>query len=623
MITFLIVGLTSPNLEPPNISLNTGHFMSSCLNEECDEPLMCDAVTHTCRFPEGVPCTSQSSCITGLICSGICATGPVGGLDELCPCDENYVCVPQGTGQASICKGDGGAPCTSYIDCTSFLCNRGICSSGAPNSYPCTNDSSCASNNCSYGYCQPENVVTGVLGSFCSCSNNDFGASCNEDLFLNCQCDEITNIGYCMTASQGILSSCSTNSLCSTNLICYNQELDLCNVTDPGSCLCLFPRNDPNLVSGTVDCIIGMVPGQVSQEQCFNDIGLGCDDNNLCYSTNCGGPAVIATYQFITSDGGDTLYSNTMFPGANITRIDAPIVFPSNINYDPHKMFAVSLDDSMIDIIYVVDKNQGLLSITYDTSGELTPELEILLPQVNDAACNNDTYVAVIDNQLYMGSSFDNLTNLGYQYTNESTLLSINYVSVSVEDDLMIVTHEGNVYIRRNGTNSYELAIGIRGGYNGRSIVGVTGPAMFYYDEIQNLAGTGAVVCDPSLEVSDNPISCPSYNNFAFIGEYEGRDHVVQFSGNIGGIAMPVDRAGVIDYQVYDYNIYSTEENGMLESNIITLSRAYQDGVYINNVVSLSLGGNTTVVPYLVGDTSKCCASRRGYYIMSRASCRG
>lgn len=625
-IIFLVVGATDPITVPPVITPSNGLYMNSCVDIPCKDPYVCDGTSFTCRLPEGFPCDTFFSCTEGLICSGICATGPVGGLNELCPCDDNYTCVQQGGLMPNICKGASGAPCQFSTDCLSNTCNYysqtdGICAGGFPNSYPCFNHDDCSSKNCNNGFCQPQGTVTGVIGSACACG--PVGARCNESQLLICECSSTSNVGVCITADQGLLSGCSILSTCSPGLVCYNETFEDCNESDPGQCTCLFPRNDPNLSSDNNYCITGM-RYSTSGERCLNDRLLGCEESRMCAGSNCSGPPVIASFIFT----GDNVSSSILFPGANKTEIFPAINFGSNMIFDPHRLLAISRPNSFIDDLYVVDKNMGLVSVVYDTVSRNPVIGSVVLDNVTDMSFNGSSYLVAIGNELFIGDNLTSLMSIGEAYMQSGQTIQITYISISVDDDILISSLTSSnmydIYVKRSGENYYNIVTAVRGEHNGELLSNIPGPGSFYFDIGQNIAPDRPNVCNPSEEVDPNinyGVICPSYQNIAFVDSYEQTPKVLQYSGDIGGIAMPVDRTGEIDYRVYDYSIYSDPVEGMSNSNIITLSAAYANGQFIGNVVSLSLGGLTTVVPYIVGNKSKCAVSANGYYIISVGSC--
>lgn len=205
--TAAIIIAININIKSTSISINQGLFLASCVTGPCSQPYICDGASFTCKLPQGAICSNYADCVTGLICSGICATGPIGGLNQLCPCNPGYTCITEVTG-ANLCKGLSGTSCIINSDCASDICAFGVCTAGLPNSYPCIINSDCGSNNCSLGFCQAQGFVSGAIGAACinaNCLHNTDrnGASCTTlpDLTVICACIMGTdNPGTCVAA---------------------------------------------------------------------------------------------------------------------------------------------------------------------------------------------------------------------------------------------------------------------------------------------------------------------------------------------------------------------------------------------------------------------------------------
>lgn len=658
IIVFIAWGISDPTTtlgEP--VEVETGTFLSACTTTSCNNNLICDGTNFTCKLPSGVPCLLYSDCVTGLICSGLCATGDVGSLNQLCPCNDGYQCTKQ-IGGLTICKGLGGTQCGTGPDCVSTICNGGVCAAGAPNSFPCSMNSTCASGNCSLGFCQNFGVTSGVIGAACAAPCVTFGtagAGCNstDQDPLQCQCSAANTPGVCVTATQGILSSCSPFSGCGSSLICYNDSAGPCTGTT-GFCICTFPYDDPNSQAPGPNCINGMIPG--SQGLCFNDLGLGCDVGGVCSSSQCGGGSIMASYNFATLDDTNL---QTEFQGATTTSIIP--VFPGPTGtIRPYKLFATS--NGTTDTIYLVDSIQGLLSIQYDTSTRIATSWVTNIPHTVTTTSGNTTTIKVLidagyngtifivaydetvttggtsiqNDTVYTGTTLSNLVAFspqsgsgitGTQYTNGGIPLSIDYVDISPANNVSsggdtLISINGTVYIRQASQSNYSIANIIGGPMNGNQMMGLTGPARFYFDVTQNALGTGPTVCP--AQGPNNPVACQSYQNISFVGRFTAPpitfDQVLQFSGNIAGIALPLDRFDGVQYKVFDYSIYSPM-TGMLGGSMITLANAYNNGIFIDTVVSISFAGATTLVPYRVSSTSRVVTTANAFYVISIGSC--
>lgn len=671
-----------PSPPPPDPSTQRGLFLSSCVTTPCAEDLICDGTAFVCKLSTGATCTDFTDCATGLICSGICATGATGGLNQLCPCNSGYLCVRQNTG-LTICKGGGGTECTSNADCASGLCqSNNTCAAGAPNSFPCNMDSQCASGNCSIGFCQAQGVVSGAQGSACAACGVGFtGAVCTTSPAhpVSCQCLGGQGVpGTCLAATQGVISVCSEFRACSTDLECLTFDAMTCEEGDTGgtggnNCICVYPYDNPNVMVPGSSCIPGM-SNAVGSQQCLNNVGLGCDIGGMCSSLSCGGPPVLAYYQF--SAGQVNL--RTTYMGALSTSISAGVTGITGL-IQPHKMFSTS--NGNVDTIYLVDNLQGLLSLQFNPiNGTVFSSWTQIIPHTStttvgnttttktlmDAGYNGNTFIVAFDetvvvsgtggstrqnDTVYTGTSLTSLSPFnfqsgsgitGTQYTTGGTSLSIDYIDISPANDYpgtgglggdVLISFNGTIYVKQNTQTQYSIGVITGGPMNVRNMTGLTGPARFYYDNMENPTGTGSIVCpEDGSGATDDRVQCPSYLNISFIGSFVGfgggvYDQVVQFSGNVAGIADPIDRFENtpfhVQYRVFDYSIYSPQglTGGMPQAGMITLTNAYNNGSLIDNIVAVSYGGNTTPLPYKISNTSRSVATANAFYILSIASC--
>lgn len=643
VIIFLAVGISDSPTNNQQITFQTGTLLSPCNgnSNSCNQGLSCDGSSYVCRLGTGLLCSDSTDCITGLFCSGRCATGPTGSLNSFCPCNSGYICTPQTNGY-NICKGSGGTRCDFDQDCASNFCDGGICSSGFPNAHPCSSNNQCSSLNCSNKFCQEPGIITGNRGAACAgiCVGYT-GAICNNG--LACECINGTGVyGSCVTSTQGILSTCSNLSFCTSDLICINSSSTACN--GQSGCFCAFPYNDPNTQVTGSSCINGMSP---NNNFCYNNSGLGCDSGSQCINSLCSGSSVLALYQFTDINIQNVL---TRFPGAINTSIIRGLSGPTGI-IKPYKMFAVS--DGPVDTIYLVDHNQGFFSLQYNsiTKTVIVP-WQLLIPYQNngrtliDVGYNGSTFIVAfnqvtgINNNdvVYIGSTPSNLTLFnvqtgsglpGTQYTVSGTPLRINYIDISPSNDVsvggdVLISSNGSIYIKPRLQTRYSLGVVQGGSMNGTPMTNVTGPARFYFDNIESGGRTGPAVCPENG--TNAPIQCPSINNISFVGRFQSfgsptiYNNVLQFSGNIAGIGLPIDRLGDVDYEVFDYSIYSPI-SGMPQSGIIMLANAFLNGTYIDTIVALSFGGATTIFPYRISTSSRSVVTNNAFYIISIGSC--
>lgn len=673
IVIFIAWAMTDNSSITNLIPIESGTFLSPCTTQSCNQGLICDGTSFLCKLGTGSQCSDFTDCATGLVCSGICATGPTGGLNQLCPCKEGFLCTQAGN-LLTICKGAGGTPCQNNSDCASGLCEQSfigefVCAAGAPNAFPCSMNSQCASLNCNNGFCQNLGVITGTLGSACAKSQcvGYTGAQCASsfDNPLTCEClDGSGEPGTCVAVTQGVISVCSPLRSCAQDLVCFDTFARECNDGETG-CLCLFPYTDVNTLATGSTCINGMSTVG-SLNSCFNNSSLGCDSGGLCSSGLCNGPSVLAVYRF---GKVDDVNMGIRYVGATTTEIQSATIGPTGI-IQPHKMFATS--GVVNDTIYLVDSLQGFLSIVYDPFAEtpITPWIQ-LIPSTStttvgnttttkkliDVGYNGTNFLVAFDetvtgtggftlqnDTVYIGTSPNNLIPFnvqtqfvgltGTQFTTTGTPLSINYIDISRANDIspgndVLISFNGTIYIKQSTQTLYDIGIIQGGPMNGQSMMGLTGPARFYFDNIQNIGGTGSPICPETSSDSDNPIQCPSYYNTSFVGPFTGfgggnYDQVLQFSGNVAGIADPIDRFEEtvhIQYRVFDYSIFSTSPAGMTEGGVIMLTNVFLNNVFIDNMVVLSFGGNTTPIPYRISNTSRSAASGNAYYVISIGSC--
>lgn len=657
---FIGVEFSSSPTNNQQVAVQMGQILAPCATTTCATGLECDGNSFSCKFGPGLSCLNATECVTGLICSGRCATGATGGLNNLCPCDAGFICTSEIDG-FTRCKGGAGIHCLLDSDCASGFCDGGRCTSGSPNAFPCTTNASCGTRNCSKGFCQNPGVVTGVLGAACAGSCVGYtGAVCNSTVTapLTCECIGGTNFpGTCVTTDQGILSPCSNVSPCGTDLICFNISGAVCGNLDDG-CLCTFPYDDPNAQAPGSNCIGGM---SFDSQGCFNNAGFGCDSGSNCINKVCGGTAsTLAFYRFSVKTTSNLL---TRFPGATNTAMLKTFGPPGLIH--PYKMFATS--SGTVDNIYLVDYIQGLLLLRFNsvtqvvvspwtqlipyhtsvTVGNTTTEKTLV-----DADYNGTTFIVAFNevvtvsgvptqnDTVYSGTVITNLTPFnvqsgftglpGTQFTTGGVALSINYIDISPPNDMSmggdtLISINGTIYIRANPATLYSIGVIKGGSMNGTAMTGLTGPSRFYFD---NTASSGTTGMCPGDGMS--PADCPSADNVSLVGPFRGPGvtgltagllQVLQFSGNVAGIAFPLDRFDGVQYKVFDYSIYSPPVIGMPNAGIVMLVNAYLGSTFIDTIVAASFGGITTFFPYRISNNCRSVATANAFYVISLGSC--
>jgi len=266
-IIILILYLTSDN---NNIEREQGDicnlpFGAACdVDHKCAAGLVCET---TCKKGIGQSCTSLSDCVsTATTCTinssgqNVCKTGPVGGLDENCPCDSGLLCNTDG-----LCKRQVGSSCTADSDCITNQCNDGVCGHGSGLGEQCQTTADCDLElQCSNGICQEDGVETGEQGSYCNST---------------CQCNgNLTCIdNRCAVTTQGLGDPCGNGLLCSPELICSSTSTRRCY-----DGICVYPEN--NSCSCRIACPLD------SKCVCGKCLGLAnapCSLSSQCACSTC------------------------------------------------------------------------------------------------------------------------------------------------------------------------------------------------------------------------------------------------------------------------------------------------------------------------------------------------
>ena len=373
---------TNNNYNTNDVNTEVGLFLSPCSDNPCQDGLICDSSALICKKDYGSSCDNFFDCATDLFCSGICVNGSTGSFDEFCPCipnGDNICVIVDNTTNETRCLLKQGQYCEDNNQCASFNCLNNKCQIASINSFPCLGNSDCTSGNCNNNFCQ-ENRITSQIGSFCQGKTPDIcypstrlppgytsGAQCDSEQKLTCVCDDGTNnnAGICKSLNNGVSNVCNNLSLCSSQLQCSSAiNLNICdNITD---CICQF-NVDPNILNSNTSCIGGMTLSS-DLKTCKNNMGLGCSSSNptICTNSVCNMTIpVLSMYKFNNS--------TNIFNNSTNTSIIPIASDNTNLTYQlsPITMFSISYN--AIDTIFLVDDNNGLLSLLNDTTRLPTP----------------------------------------------------------------------------------------------------------------------------------------------------------------------------------------------------------------------------------------------------------
>lgn len=592
-------------------------LLSSCLTTPCAPDLTCDGFSYLCKKSLGMACQEYAECAAGDFCSGVCVSGPTGYLDQYCPCAPGYACIlADETTGLTTCKSSS-STCGTGSDCVSFICqNNGFCQPGFPLAFPCVANAQCSSGNCSNGFCQPPGIATGNRGAACAESCTLYqGATCGAE--TACVCGTILHEpGTCVTTSAGLASSCSTTQLCSGFYECDSNGPPIpCTVGFP--CSCSFPYPDANARTA-----IGCIPGMSNiGSECFNNNNFGCASaaSSCANSSTCSNTPSLASYTF--SSGSPNFVSALQ---VNLIAQASPpllsfVAYGTPGILQPYKTFP----DLAGSAFYLVDYNYGLLR--FDGSGwsQVFPRLSSKGLLIDAALRRFDSVIALAAFSLsgfsivYSGSSFQTLQLFnvqsgsappGTQYDSSHLPITITYLDISSEPSLvnvLLVDSNAQVYTKGPADAFYQEQLIIGGPYNGQNMIGIVGPARFYYGGATGSAGSIA--------------------DIAFVRFWAGANaqaRLLQFSGSAAGAAVPLDPHNNFYYQVFDYSLY-TSLVGLSSLSIIMLTGVYDthtDLFQFNNV-SLYNSGSNVSMPYQIGPLYRSAMTAATYNVLAPSSC--
>ncbi len=205
ILIFLWFILTLGRDDTPETDIKVGIGQSCNTNNECQNNLLCDPNTKTCKKAQGQHCTANNQCLEGQICDTTCKliSTSQGGLRTQVNPALGQPCVPGNCQTGLICKNGIcnlpvlGEPCSVGCapgngTCVNGICNKvvGFNDECGPNitcfpsenlictpdngvnrckftvNVPCTMNSDCASRICRNGQC------ASIANNLIACSNN-------------------------------------------------------------------------------------------------------------------------------------------------------------------------------------------------------------------------------------------------------------------------------------------------------------------------------------------------------------------------------------------------------------------------------------------------------------------
>jgi len=368
---------------------------------------------------------------------------------------------------------------------------------------------------------------------------------------------------------------------------------------------------------------------------CQNNRGLGCQSSFHCASELCSGGAVVTRYSFNTDAG-----VSTYFLGATSTTVSVlNTPFPFS-DLRPRRFLVVPQLGGNSEALILIDPAVGMVQSAVNIQGDPVSTWSVVLAstttrQLLDAAWNGtawlflfrDSTTSNIFTTVYTSTNFTNLVPFnnqagvgipGTQYTTSNVAITIDYLDYSQANTVspggdVLLTSGTTVYRKLNSETHYSVPNIVGGERHGQPITVITGPAMFYYDNGENLTAPGPAICPSNSP--NNPVMCSSADNIGFISNYDNYPQILNFSGDIAGWATPVDTFGTANYQTYQYSIYSAGIMSV-DGAIITLNNTGSDGV-----ITITTHGQTAIVPGWIGSESLAGVGISGFYLFSPASC--
>lgn len=409
----------------------TGTFLTPCTTVSCQNGLVCDGTDFTCKFGEGTSCTSFSQCVTGLICSGLCATGPTGGLNQLCPCNPGNICQSN-ENSLSVCKLDIGQNCTTSEDCITGICINGTCSTGTTGSfteglfYVCSNTEGCTGPLVCYNN---RGNACGPTDNTCSClfnynnPNQSFNTECIKGMNFDSGTETCRN-------DPGL--GCSINSDCANNTTCSGGPVVAGYLFDN-----VIKTNYLGAIQTEIQTLFPGPTGSINPVKLFAS-SSGSIDTIYFLDSNLGLFTTVYDTSIKNFQGWSQLLNNvvTLSNGTG-TILDACIINNTTL-------LIAFLQQSIYYTLY-----------TYN--------------------------ISTMNFSVFNFQSGSGISGSQYRITDNSPLI-INYIDYSTTNDVIIVS-QGTVYVKQQNQSKYSVFVvsGNTGSqYLGQSLTGTYGPSYFY-----------------------------------------------------------------------------------------------------------------------------------------------
>ncbi len=237
---------------------SAGVCVGSCGDGVCDATESCGMTAPNACPTDCGPCANQTGCSDAMDCvSGICSNAACQGLAPIAPCTSHDqcssgicdlgICVDRPHGAGAACGADVACQGGGWVAGVQTPGNAGICDLGFCVADPKPTGSACERNEA----CQPHNIFAnkGAIypvpvcnNGFCLSDPLPHGSSCDDDLACEWVCDGVAGLncrgicdqGVCLAAQNGFGQTCEDNDSCGAGLACSTGGL--CLRREGGSC---------------------------------------------------------------------------------------------------------------------------------------------------------------------------------------------------------------------------------------------------------------------------------------------------------------------------------------------------------------------------------------------------